>query len=443
MARIAIIGGGISGLAAAHLLHRRHDIVLFEKAHRVGGHTRTLEIRYGDREIAVDTGFIVFNRRNYPLLTRLFADLGVATQESDMSFGVTIGGGRLEWGARNLNAMFGQRRNLLRPSFYRLMRDVFHFNAHALNAVTEMPDLTLGELLAQMGLGRGFRLHYLLPMGGAIWSCPPRQMLEFPAASFVRFFHNHGLLSVSGQPQWYTVTGGAQNYVARMTRPFAHRVRTACAIVSVTREANGIRVADSHGRTECFEHVVFASHGDETLTMLRDATAEERAVLGAFRYQRNRAILHRDVSVMPRRRRCWASWVYQSDGSGEEASLAVSYWMNRLQSLDPDCPLFVTLNPAREIPHEFVFDEHEFHHPVFDAGAVAAQKRLPAMQGRQGIWYCGAHLGNGFHEDGLASAVAVAQALDETARMPVAHAFGPGGPSPLRAADEALRQSVG
>jgi predicted NAD/FAD-binding protein len=416
MAKVAIIGTGIAGLAAAWRLHPDHDIVVYEKAPRIGGHTRTLEVRHGDRDIAVDTGFIVFNDRNYPRLTRLFRDLDVAVQESDMSFALTVRDGWLEWGAHSLDAIFGQRRNLARPAFHRLFADVMRFNAGAVRAVEADPDCSLGELIARMRLGQWFRRYYLLPMAGAIWSAPPTKMLEFPAASFVRFFDNHGLLSLTGQPQWYTVTGGAQNYVRRMTAPFADRIRTGCAAVEIRRTAAGVRIRDRSGALETYDQVVLACHADEALGLLADPTRDEQSALGAFSYQRNRAILHRDPRFMPRRPRCWASWVYHSDGNGDEAAITVSYWMNRLQSIDPAYPLFVTLNPAQDIPDEMVFNSHDFTHPVFNRAAVGAQARVRKIQGSTNTWYCGAYLGYGFHEDGLASGLDVADALSVVVR---------------------------
>jgi predicted NAD/FAD-binding protein len=414
MAKIAIIGTGISGLSAAYLLNEQHDITIYEKEPVIGGHTRTLTVRYGERTIPVDTGFIVYNERNYPNLTALFRHLGVVTKASDMSFALTVCDGRLEWGAQSVNAIFGQRRNLVRPEFYRLFREAMRFNAKAVSTANQNPSLSLGQLITHMGLSDAFRRYYLLPMAGAIWSCPPRQMLEFPAETFVRFFANHGLLAASGQPQWRTVSGGAQNYVERLTTFFKTRIRTNCAVSRVTRKDNTVEIVDQYGHCEKFDEVVFASHSDETLKTLTDATAAEREALGAIGYQRNRVILHKDPQFMPKQKRCWASWVYHSDGTGDEAAITVSYWMNRLQSIDQRYPLFVTLNPAREIPQEHIFDEHEFHHPVFDRAALVAQEQLKLMQGRNRTWFCGAYLGHGFHEDGMVSAINVAEQLGTT-----------------------------
>lgn len=411
MAKIAIIGTGISGLAAGYLLHPRHEVTLFEKAARIGGHTRTLTVDHDGARIPVDTGFIVFNEKNYPHLTAMFRHLGVPVHKSDMTFSATIRDGWLEWGAKDLDAVIGQRRNLLRPRFGFLVRDVLRFNACALDTVERKPELTLNELMDELRLGEWFRRYYLLPMSGAIWSCPPREMLTFPARTLVRFFANHHLLSASGQPQWYTVTGGAQEYVRRLTQTFGHRIRTGSGVQSVRRVNGKAVLTDVRGASEMFDQVVFACHADEALALLSDADTRERAALGAFRYQENRAVLHKDTGVMPKRKRCWASWVYTSDGRDDDPAISVTYWMNRLQGIRADRPLFVTLNPTYAIGPEHVFDTHLFMHPVFDRAAIAAQATVEAMQGARATWFCGAHLRHGFHEDGLASAVRVAQGL--------------------------------
>jgi predicted NAD/FAD-binding protein len=416
MAKIAIIGTGIAGLGASYLLHPHHDIAVYEKADRIGGHARTLTIDYDGAQIPVDTGFIVFNEPNYPHLSAMFRHLDVATHESDMTFAATIRDGWLEWGAKNFDTVIGQRRNLLRPRFGKLVRDVLKFNANALDTVERLPELTLNELIDELQLGEWFRRYYLLPMTGAIWSCPPREMLAFPARSLVRFFANHHLLDASGQPQWYTVTGGSERYVSRLSQSFAHKVRTNSGVRAVRRQDGRVIVTAAQGQSEAFDDVVFACHADEALALLTDADGAERSALGAFRYQMNRAVLHRDPTFMPKRKRCWASWVYTSDGRGDDPAIFVTYWMNLLQGIRHDRPLFVTLNPSLAIPEHAIFDEHEFAHPVFDHGAIAAQAKLQALQGTRNVWFCGAHMRHGFHEDGLASAVHVAELLG--ARVP-------------------------
>lgn len=407
MKRIAVVGSGISGMAAAYLLAPHAHVTLYEKNAVAGGHSRTLVVDYGDIEIPVDTGFIVFNHATYPNLLGLFAQLGVATEKSDMSFSFSMDGGRFEWGAKDLNAVFATRRNLLSPSFYRMMRDVGRFFARAEEAVAAQPAMTLGALIARMGLGEGFRDRFLLPMGAAIWSCPAEQMMAFPAASFVRFFRNHGLLSFSGQHQWYTVTGGSQEYVKKILAPI-QQVRLASPVARIETAGAKPRVVTVAGDAQEYDEVVVGAHADEALAMLDAPTSLERSVLGAFRYQANRAYLHRDTAIMPTRKSCWSSWNYHADGKN---GVAVTYWMNLLQNIDERHPLFVTLNPAKPIAPDKVFDSHVFMHPVFTSEAMAAQDRIAEIQGTRHVWFCGAYQRNGFHEDGLWSAVRVAQMM--------------------------------
>jgi predicted NAD/FAD-binding protein len=414
--KTAIIGTGIAGMGAAHLLNPVRDITVYEKNPVVGGHTRALTVDYGGAPVTVDTGFIVFNRRNYPHLTALFNQLQVPVQNSNMTFAITVDGGRFEWGARDLNAVFGQRRNIFNPCFWILLRDVMRFNSRAVDVAARHPDFTLGQLVKHLGLGRWFLDYYILPMGGAIWSCPPSTMLDFPAATFVNFFKNHGLLSPTGQPQWETVQGASGEYVKRITAPYAGKIRTNCGARRITRidGPNGIKVQveSADGRTDLYDEIVLACHADEALRLLADATPDERAVLGAFTYQKNIAVLHRDISVMPRRRACWASWVYHTHTTpGAEPAIGVTYWMNLLQSIDDSKPLFVTLNPAQPIAPDTIFNVHEFDHPVFTQAAIDAQAKIPTIQGVRGTWFCGAYQRYGFHEDGLLSAVNVAKAM--------------------------------
>jgi uncharacterized protein len=411
MSRIAVIGTGISGMGSAYLLHKKHDITLYEKSADIGGHSRTRMVQHGGKSIAVDTGFIVFNHQNYPNLCGMFRHLSVPTEKSDMTFAITINNGAIEWGGRNPNALFGQRSNLLRPQFWGFVRDIFRFNARALATAEQHPELTLGELLKKIEVGDWYARYFILPIGGAIWSCSLQQMLSFPAIAFVRFFKEHGLLSVIGQPQWHTVTGGSREYIKRLTFPYKDRILTNCAAVAIKRTGATILISDSTGQTREFDHVILACHGDQALKLLTDATEQEQSVLSTFRYSVNRAVLHKDTSIMPRRRRCWASWVYHSEDESQSCAIPITYWMNLLQNIDPAYPLFVTLNPHRPITAEHIFDEHVFEHPIYSPESVAAQKRLPEIQGRQNTWFCGAHWRNGFHEDGLASAVAVADAF--------------------------------
>jgi uncharacterized protein len=411
MTKVAIIGTGIAGLSASYLLSPRHQITVYEKAARLGGHSRTITVDHGGRITPVDTGFIVFNERNYPNLTALFRRLGVTIKASDMTYALTVGDGWLEWGAKNLDTIFGQRRNLMRPRFLKLFREVIRFNAEVAERVKQEPAITLGELIDAMGLSDWFKRYYLLPMAGAIWSCRPQQMLAFPAHVFVTFFENHSLLSLSGQPQWLTVDGGSQCYVEKISAPFADRVRLGCAATRVNRTQRGVQISDASGAHIDYDHVVFACHSDEALSLLADAGDAEAAALSAIKYQPNIAILHKDTGFMPKRRRCWASWNYHSDGRGDDPAISLTYWMNNLQGIDKNHPVFVTLNPTREIAEHQVFDRHVFHHPVFDTASIAAQTRLTHMQGQRNTWFCGAYMRHGFHEDGLVSAMAVADAL--------------------------------
>lgn len=410
--RIAVIGGGISGLSAAWMLSGHHQVTLYEAAPRFGGHARTVMAgRRGD--VAVDTGFIVFNYANYPHLTGLFRDLDVPVQRSDMSFGVSLGKGRVEYALRSANALFAQRSNLLRPGFHRMIRDILRFNAKGAEAAAGRPDLTIEGLIAEMGLGARFRDDYLYPICGAIWSTPTSRIGDFPAETLLRFLGNHALMSKGGQHQWWTVSGGSISYVSRLTAALAARgvaLRAATPVRRVTR-VGGQVVIGSDGQSETFDQVILACHADQALALLVDPSPEEAATLGAVKFQDNRAVLHADASVMPRRRACWSSWVYRADDPHAESPVGVTYWMNRLQSLPEDDPLFVSLNPGAALNPALIYEETTFRHPVFDRAAIAAQDRLRQMQGAQQTWFAGAWLRNGFHEDGFASAMRIARQL--------------------------------
>lgn len=415
MANIAIIGSGISGLSAAYLLQQKHTVTLYEKEPRLGGHSRTITVKHGDRIIPVDTGFIVFNERNYPNLTALFAHLGVKIKNSDMTYAFTTREGWFEWGAKDLNTIFGQRRNLLRPWFLKLLSEVLRFNREVVGRVDDDPYITLGDLIAAMKLSEHFKYYYLLPMSGAIWSSPPQQMLKFPAKVFVNFFQNHSLLSTGGQPQWLTVDAGSQQYVQRIAAALRDRALTGCAATLVERHPGAVRIKDTQGREALYDHVVFACHTDEALALMGDPSPSEHSALSAIRYQKNVAILHKDPRFMPKRRRCWSAWNYHASGKMHEPAVTLTYWMNRLQGIDENYPLFVTLNPQSEVAPADIFDTHVFHHPVFDVGAMAAQAQIASMQGSRNTWFCGAYMRHGFHEDGLMSAMAVAEKLGANA----------------------------
>ncbi len=410
--RIAVIGGGISGLAAAYLLGAQHNIVLFEAADRLGGHARTVMAgKRGDQP--VDTGFIVFNRVNYPHLCKLFDDLEVPIAKSDMSFGASIDGGRIEYGLRNARAVLAQKRNAGRPAFWRMIRDIFRFNEGALRTANR-PDMTIRELLGRLGTGDWFRDYYITPLSGAIWSAPCHGILDFPAQSLVRFFDNHALLSHTGQHQWYTVRGGSIEYVRRLqTRLQAMGVdlRLSAGVAGVRRTHAGVEVRCSGGEWEAFDEVVMATHSDQSLALLSDASAQEQLALSDIRYQPNQAVLHADTSVMPRRKAAWASWVYSEAAGQPRDRIDLTYWMNSLQPIPADDPMFVTLNGTRAIRPELTYDEVSFSHPVYDVAALRAQAAIKGFNGTNRTWFCGAWMGHGFHEDGFASAVDVVQAM--------------------------------
>ena len=411
--RIAVIGSGISGLSAAHALSQSAAVTLFEAEPRLGGHARTVMAgRRGDQP--VDTGFIVFNHANYPNLTALFDDLDVPVEKSDMSFGVSAEGGRLEYALTSLNALFAQRRNIADPRFLGLVADILRFNKRA-EAAASSDDLTINDLVRVLGLGDWFHRYYLLPMSGAIWSTPSDEIGNFPARTLVQFFRNHALMSLRGQHQWWTVSGGSIEYVRRLEAALRKRgvdLRTGCPVRHVHRDAGRVFIRTETGAEAPFDHVVFATHADVTLRLLSQPSLRERVALSGVRYQDNHAFLHCDPSQMPRRRACWASWVYQSDARGDGAGIGVSYWMNRLQNIPEDDPMFVTLNPVRPIRDAAIYDSATFRHPVFDRRALSAQQEIADLQGTRNTWYAGAWLRHGFHEDGIASGFNVARSIE-------------------------------
>lgn len=410
--KIAVIGTGISGMGAAWLLNRQHEVTVYERNDYIGGHSNTVEVKFPDRTIPVDTGFIVYNERNYPNLIALFKALKVETEKTEMSFSVSLNEGSFEYAGTNLNTVFGQRSNVMRPAFLKMLKDVVRFNDRANLILDTRREISLGEYLDELGMGEWFRKRYLLPMAGAIWSCPMETMLEYPAQSFIRFFENHGLLTVNDQPQWYTVTGGSREYVKRITKPYESRIKLNTPVVAVTRQDGGVLIEDAKGGKAQYDHVVMAVHGDQLLPLLKDAGEEERNVMKAFRTQPNRAVLHMDASLMPKRERVWSSWNYmandQADGTQE---LSVTYWMNKLQHIPEGYPIFLSLNPIKEPREGSIFYECQYNHPVFDKPARNAQKLLNTLQGFRNTWFCGAWQRYGFHEDGLLSALQVANSL--------------------------------
>ncbi|MDT8857350.1 FAD-dependent oxidoreductase [Paracoccaceae bacterium Fryx2] len=410
--RVAVIGAGISGMAAAWQLATDHAVVLFESEARLGGHARTvLAGKRGDQP--VDTGFIVFNHVNYPHLVGLFDRLGVPTVKSDMSFGASIDGGRLEYSFKSLNTIFAQRRNIVNPRFLGMLRDVLRFNARARQAA-QNPGLTVGELLRDLGTGDCFRDCYILPLSGAIWSTPTQGILDFPAQALITFFDNHALLSHTGQHQWYTVQGGSIEYVRRMQAAMVAQgveIRTATPVAAVRRLETGVEVRAAGGEWEAFDEVIFATHSDVTLRLLADPTPQEQAALGAARYQENQAVLHSDTAIMPKLKAAWASWVYVEPEGPPPARIDLTYWMNSLQPIPQDDPLFVTLNSNRPIREDKIHDVVTFHHPVYDLAAQGAREAVRGFNGARSTWFCGAWMRDGFHEDGFASAVDVVTAM--------------------------------
>lgn len=398
-------------MGAAHMLSSDHDVVLFEAENRLGGHART-RMAGPHADTPVDTGFIVFNYANYPHLTALFDQLDVPVVKSNMSFGASFDGGRLEYGLAGFNAIFAQKRNMANPKFLRMIRDILHFNKHGLAA--SKGDMTIGDLMAKLNLSDYFRDHYLLPFSGAIWSTPKEKIMDFPAQSMMQFFDNHALLSATGQHQWYTVEGGSQSYVTRLGADMVKRgvqVRLGAAIDAVRRTDQGAEVKTHGGDWEGFDEVVFATHSDDTLRMLTDPSAAEQATLGAIRYQPNRVVLHSDTSIMPTRRAVWSSWIYAEDAGKQTDQIDLTYWMNSLQPWLTGPDYMVTLNTTRAIREDLIWDEVSLRHPVYDTAAIAAQGQAAAMNGTNNTWFCGAWMKNGFHEDGLSSAVDVVTAL--------------------------------
>jgi len=417
MRRVAVIGSGISGLAAAHALASQARVTLFEAGRHFGGHSHTVDLRLEGVAHGVDTGFLVFNHRTYPQLVALFQRLGVETAPSDMSFSVQVPHQGLEWSGSDLNAVFAQRRNLLRPRFLGMLAQILRFNKLCTGIAEAGEEAAMAEPIADFldrhRFGSAFRDWYLLPMLGCIWSCPTDQMLRFPVGTMIRFCHNHGLIQVNDRPQWHTVVGGSRQYVRKMLQVIPD-ARLHTPVRAVRRSAAGATVATEAG-SEHFDEVVLACHSDQSLALLADASEAERQLLGVIRYQPNRAVLHTDTALLPRRRLAWAAWNYEraADASQEQSRVCLHYLINKLQPLPWRTPVVVSLNPVRPIAAERVIGEFEYSHPVFDTAAVAAQRRLHQIQGVAHTWFCGAWTRYGFHEDGLMSGNAVAAALGE------------------------------
>jgi uncharacterized protein len=417
--KIAIIGSGIAGNLAAHRLHPEHDITVYEAGNHVGGHSHTHTVHVSGKPVTVDTGFIVFNHRTYPHFSALLQELGVAVQPCEMSFSVRNDARNLEYNGTTVNSLFAQRRNLLRPSFLAMVRDILRFNRQAPRLLLAEGELPLGEVLQRDRYSRSFIDHYIIPMGAAIWSTSPGSMFQFPARFFVRFLMNHGMLTVNDRPQWHTVVGGSARYVEKLTAPFRDRVRLATPVEWIRRQPGSVIVKARGLEPERYAAVFIACHSDQALTLLADPTAAEREVLGAIPFQRNEAILHTDQRLMPRRRLAWACWNYHSIAN-HIGPLALTYNMNMLQNLDAPETLLVTLNRNDVIDPSRIILRTTYHHPVFTPESVAAQARQREINGHHGTYYCGAWWRNGFHEDGVVSAMdAVAHFEADYAQRPV------------------------
>jgi predicted NAD/FAD-binding protein len=409
---IAVIGTGISGMAAAWLLSKRHNITVYEKNDRIGGHSNTVTVEQGPARIPVDTGFIVYNERNYPNLTALFDHLDVATEHSNMSFSASLDGGDFEYSGTGLGGLFAQPRNLLRPRMWSMLRDLRRFYREATGHTTGTDTgMTLGDYLRLNNYGDSFINDHLLPMGAAIWSTPARDMLDYPLFSFIRFCDNHGLLQLKDRPAWRTVTGGSREYVDRLTASFSDRILLNTGVTSIQRKPDGVIIEDRQGDIRWFDHVVIAAHANEALNMLADSEKAERQLLGAIRYERNHAILHSDKRLMPRTHKAWASWNFMGNDAKINDKVSVTYWMNRLQKLATDADLFVTLNPLNKPAENTIHRSFQYDHPVFNRQAIRAQRMLWNLQGVRRTWFCGAYFGHGFHEDGLQAGLAVAEQL--------------------------------
>ncbi len=410
--RVAIVGSGISGLVCAYFLNKNYDIKFYEKNDYIGGHSNTVDVNYEGKKIAVDTGFIVFNHQTYPNLKAFFELLNVDYEPSNMSFAVKIGDSKIEYAGTNLNAVFAQRKNILNPRFIKMLLDILRFNKLAQNLLNQEfnPDYSMMNFLQDLKVGKYFRDYYLLPMASAIWSTPLDKIHDYPASSFVRFFKNHGLLTVSDQPQWLTVSKGSRQYVKKVCTDFNDKISLNDEVKNIYQNSDKKWVIESHKSTEIFDKIVIASHADQALKILKNPTKQQQEILSSFSYQKNLAVLHKDSAVMPKVKKAWASWVYSHNSSAKNLAknnLSVSYWMNNLQNIDHSYPLFVTLNPNIEIDAKNIFAKFEYEHPIFDAKAVKAQARIDEIQGQDNIYFCGAYQSFGFHEDGISSALRV------------------------------------
>lgn len=410
---IAIVGSGIAGMSAAWMLNRTHNITVFEGADHIGGHSNTVNAGSNESPIPVDTGFIVYNEQNYPNLTALFDHLDVPTKASNMTFAASIDAGRFEYSGTGLNGLLGQRRNMINPRFWAMLSDVVRFyrTAPVLIEQAENLNITLGSFLSANGYSEAFTRDHILPIGAAIWSTTAQDMLDYPLAAFVRFFESHGLLKLVNRPQWRTVDGGSTEYVKRLTKPFSDKI-VRSAVTSIRRLKDKVELHTQNGDSRIFDEVVIATHADDALSLLADPSDAERRLLGTFRYTKNETYLHTDENLMPKRKRVWSSWNYIDDGVAcDDKNLTVTYWMNQLQGIDEDHPLFVTLNPYTAPKEESILRKFSYQHPLFDKAAMTAQQSLWDLQGANRTWFCGSYFGYGFHEDALQSGLAVSEQI--------------------------------
>ncbi len=419
--KIAVIGGGVSGLGAAYALSNTYQVTLFEAENRLGGHARTVFAGKNGQQ-PVDTGFIVFNYPNYPELSQLFSELNVPIAISNMSFGASLKDGSIEYALRNFDAIFAQRKNVLNPQFVKMVWDINRFNTIGLK-VADDESLTIGQFLKRLKTGDWFRDYYLLPLSGAIWSTPTEKILDFPAYAMLQFFKNHALLSRSGQHQWYTVKGGSREYINRLENVLTQKqveIRVKTPVASVTRHQTGVVVKTYSCEPQTFDEVVFATHSDDTLAILSDPSKIEQRNLGSIKYQNNEVVLHSDVTVMPKLYKCWSSWVYTERKDKNTDKIDLTYWMNSLQPIPLDDPLFVTLNSTHNIDQNQIYDQVTMRHPVYDVGVLSAQKDISLSNGNNRTWFSGAWMRNGFHEDGLSSGLDVARSLLAKDILPIA-----------------------
>ncbi|MEH6525211.1 MAG: FAD-dependent oxidoreductase [Sneathiella sp.] len=411
MKKIAVIGSGIAGLSSAWLLSKSHDVTLFEKDDRLGGHSNTVTADSHD----IDTGFIVYNTKNYPNLVAFFDHLGVATEPTEMSFSVSIDDGKMEYSGTSMKGLFAQKSNMVNPFFWQMLLDIRRFYKEAPKLLEKeiIQSLTLGEFLENGSYSKPFVENHLLPMGAAIWSTPANDMLNYPAAAFIRFCKNHGLLQVKDRPEWRTVTGGSRIYVDLIADILGDKVKLNTAVVAIHNENGGVLVEIRNGTVQRFDEVVVATHADQALSMISNPSQLQQKLLGSFPYERNLAVLHTDESLMPKRKRAWASWNYLNSRSEvqDKQQLSVTYWMNKLQNFISDKNFLVTLNPSQPLAPGSIIRSFPYEHPLFDSAAIAAQHMLWNLQGKNNLWFCGSYFGYGFHEDGIQSGLAVAEAL--------------------------------